>query len=228
MYRKLLQKISRLAQELYYRTLIRSFSVYQPVYLHGKLIKVGDRGCLDRWQIIRREIEARDVKSVVDLGCAEGFYVIQAAKECGCLSFGIEANTRRLSVAQIQLALEKTMPAGFMLGSISEEFLDRLPQFDLVIFMSVLHHMMYSHGADYCRRILQKLRPKIGKAMIFEMGQSDETFHKWAKQLPDMGAEPHEWIKQFLQSCGFSRITKIGESTSYRSNRKRAIFLVEP
>ena len=72
------------------------------------------------------------------------------------------------------------------------------------------------------------LRQKIGKAMIFEMGQSDESFHDWSRKLPDMGGDPHAWIEQFLRSCGFSRVTKIGESDSYRSGVKRAIFRVEP
>ena len=228
MYRKLLQKLSRLFQELHYRTLIRSFSLYQPVYLRGKLIKRGDRDIWDRWEMIRKEIVSLNAKSVLDLGCAEGFYVIQSAKEFGCISVGVESNVARFNVAQSQLALERSMPVGFILGVVDQGFLDKLPSFDLVIFMSVLHHIMYRKGEDYCRQILQKLRAKIGKAMIFEMGQSDESFHDWSKQLPDMGTDPHMWIEKFLLSCGFSHVTKIGESDSYRSGRKRAIFRVEP
>ncbi len=228
MFRKILQKLSRLLLELHYRILIRFFSVYQPVYQKGKLIKTGDRNCLDRWQMIKKEIAAFRAQSVLDLGCAEGFYVIQAAKECGCISLGIESNTRRLNVAQSQLVMEKIMPAGFLLGSVDEQLLDKLPRFDLVIFMSVMHHMMYKNGENYCRLILQKLRPKIGKAMIFEMGQSDEDIHEWSRKLPDMGANPHEWIERFLLSCGFSRVEKIGESDSFRSGRRRAIFRAEP
>ena len=114
MYRKLLQKLSRLLQELHYRVLIRSFSLYQPVYLHGKLVKKGDRDIFDRWQMIKKEIASSNVKSIVDLGCAEGFYVIQAAKECNCIALGIEASPTRIMVAQNQLVFEKTSSAGFL------------------------------------------------------------------------------------------------------------------
>jgi cyclopropane fatty-acyl-phospholipid synthase-like methyltransferase len=226
--RKILQKLSRIFQELHYRTLIRSFSLYQPVYVGGKLTKKGDRDIYDRWEMIKKEIVSLKAQSVVDLGCAEGFYVMQAAKEFDCLSVGVESSLARLKVAQNQVVMEKNRPAGFVLGVVDEKFLEKMPQFDLVIFMSVMHHMMYKHGEAYCRNIMRKLHPKIGKAMIFEMGQSDESFHDWSKRLPDMGTNPHEWIEQFLRSCEFSKVTKIGESDSYRSGIKRAIFRVEP
>ncbi len=215
-------------QELYYLILIRSYSLYQPVYMKGKLIKTRDRNCLDRWEMIKKEITALPAKSVVDLGCAEGFYVIQAARELDCFSLGIDADIRSLNVARSQLALEKITNASFSQSVIDEHLLDKLPRFDLVIFMSVMHHMMYKNGENYCRLILQKLRPKIGKAMIFEMGQSDEHMHEWSRKLPDMGPNPHEWIKRFLLSCGFSNAEKIGESDSFRSGRRRAIFRVKP
>lgn len=226
--KRLLNTVLRMVQKLHYRILIRSFSVYQPVYDNGRLLPIGDRSSVDRWEMIKKEIMNLKVQSLLDIGSAEGFYVIQAAREFGCLALGIEANSRRFNVAQSQIVFEKTMPAGFMLGSLDLALAEKLPQFDLVIFMSVMHHIMYRQGEDYCRELLQKLRAKIGQVMIFEMGQSNESLQTWSKQLPDMGENPHEWIKNFLLSAGFSRVTKIGESDSQKHDQKRAIFLVEP
>ena len=75
---------------------------------------------------------------------------------------------------------------------------------------------------------MRALKPVIGKVMIFEMGQSDEHKNKWSKSLPDMGSDPHEWIKKFILNCGYSKAEKIGESDSYQKEKKRAIFRVEP
>ena len=94
--------------------------------------------------------------------------------------------------------------------------------------MSVMHHMMYSKGADYCKNILIALRKAIGKVMIFEMGQSNELKNKWATRLPNMGDNPHKWIRNFLLSAGFSMVEKIGESDSYQKDQNRAIFKVKP
>ncbi|MDD5032402.1 MAG: DUF1698 domain-containing protein [Patescibacteria group bacterium] len=221
-------KLPKFFFNLYEWLLIRSYPRYQPVFYRGKLTAGSDRDCLDRWKLIKEEIKKFKIKTVVDIGCAEGFYVLQSAKECGCLSLGVEADIRRLSMAQSQTTSEKIMPAGFLLAEVDEQFIEKMPAFDLVIFMSVMHHLMYSRGEEYCRNLLNKLRGKINKVMIFEMGQSDELENAWAAKLPDMGSDPHQWIAVFLKSAGFSEVTKIGESDSYKKDKNRAIFRAVP
>jgi len=228
MYKRPLKRLPKFIFSLYARQLIKSYPNYQPIFSNGKLIMGGDRNCLDRWELIKKEIINYKANSVLDVGCAEGFYVFQSAKECGCVSLGVDADIRRLSMAQNQIVSEKILPAGFLLAEVDGELIDKLPKFDVIIFMSVMHHMMYSLGEEYCKNILIELRKKINKVMIFEMGQSNELRNGWAKLLPDMGENPHEWIKNFLLSAGFSRVEKIGESDSYSKDQNRAIFKVEP
>ena len=210
MYKKPLKKIPSFIFKIYNKQLIKSYPNYQPIFYNGKLIMGGDRNCLDRGKLIKKEIIDCKASSVLDIGCAEGFYVLQAAKECSCVSLGIDADIRRLSMAQNQISSEKIMPAGFLLAEVNEELINKLPKFDVIVFMSVMHHMMYSQGKDYCKNILMVLRKLVGKVMIFEMGQSNELKNKWAEKLPDMGEDPHKWIKEFILSAGFSRVAKIG------------------
>lgn len=228
MYNKSIKFFPLFFRKISAKILLKSYPNYQPVFKNGKLVEGGDRNCMDRWKLIKERIGEFNVKSVVDLGSAEGFYVFMAAKETGCFSVGVDADIRRLSIAQDQVALEKIMPSGFLFGVIDEKLLEKMPNFDMVIFMSVMHHMMYTNGEEYCRNFLIKLRKRINKVMIFEMGQSNELKNKWAKLLPDMGSNPHEWIKNFLLSAGFSSVIKIGESDSYNKDQNRAIFKVEP
>lgn len=228
MYNKPLKKLPAWFYKLYFRSLLKSYPSYQPIFLAGNLVVGGNRDCIDRWELIKNEINNYQAKSVIDIGCAEGFYVLQAAKECNCVSLGVDADVRRLSMAQAQLASEKIMPAGFLYAVINNEVLKKMPSFDVVIFMSVMHHMMSVQGKEYCMNFLKRLRARLGKVMIFEMGQSDETVNAWAGKLPDMGSNPHEWIKNFLLSCRFSKVIKIGESDSYGKDKNRAIFKVEP
>lgn len=215
-------------QKLNFRVLLNSYPNYQPIFKNGKLIAGGDRNCSDRWALIKSAVTDYQASSLLDLGSAEGYYVLQSAKECGIISLGVDADVRRFSIAQSQLAAERIANAGFLFAVIDKEFLSKLPKFDVIVFLSVMHHMMYSHGIDYCRDILAQLKDKIGKAMIFEMGQSNELKNKWAKLLPNMGNNPHKWIKEFLLSAGFSSVTKIGESDSYNKDRNRAVFSVKP
>ena len=228
MYKQPLKFGPAILQKIAYRALLRSYDNYQPVFSKGELLPGSDRECRDRWVMIQAMIREFSCDSVADLGCAEGFYVLQAAREMGCVALGIEADLRRISVAQGQLISEGILSAGLLLAVVDNTFLAKLPRFDMVIFMSVLHHMMYLRGLEYSKDILTALKPKIGKVMIFEMGQSDEHKSAWSKQLPKMEPNPHEWIERFLLDCGYSRVTKIGESDSYQKETKRAIFRVEP
>jgi hypothetical protein len=84
---------------------------------------------------------------------------------------------------------------------------------------------MYEHGVDYAREFMKLIREKTAKSLIFDMGQSNESAMQWAPLLPDMGSDPHEWIAEFIRSCGFSHVIKAGETDAYQSKVRRAVFV---
>jgi hypothetical protein len=205
-----------------------SFDPYHPILIGDTRISQGERSCADRWKIIEGEIIARNAATMLDLGCAEGYFVQKAASLCSCVALGVDGDARRLALAHASILLNKVKGAGFLYADITPELISRLPIHDIVLFQSVLHHMMYSRGTDYAREILVRLRSKIGKIMIFDMGQSDETVNAWAKDLPDMGSSPHSWIEEFLKSAGYTSVEKLGDTDSYRSATQRALFRLTP
>jgi len=215
-------------QKICLRSALYSYPRYQPVLIRGRFVGGNERNCFDRWEVIRKEIETSGGSSVLDIGSAEGFYVIQAARECSCTAIGVEMDARRFAVAEDQIIKEKIRNARFIFGAADTEMIPRLPASDLVICMSVLHHIMSARGEEYARGFMSLLRKRTKKEMIFEMGQSDESELSWAKRLPDMGDRPHEWIESFLKSCGFSVVEKIAEVDSYKKDKKRALFRLIP
>lgn len=227
MYEKKIKRWTGFLKKLYNKSLLKSFPRYQPIWQEGELISGSDRNCSDRWQLINEQIKKNNVKNLLDLGSAEGFYVLQSAKQ-NVFSLGIDADERRISVAQMQLVNEKILNAGFMYAIIDKELIEKMPRFDCIIFMSVAHHMMASKGKDYTLEILSRLREKTKKCIIFEMGQSDEKNMKWTNKLPNMGNDPHKWITDFLKEAGFEKVEKIGESLSYNGEIRRAIFKATP
>lgn len=223
-----LNGVSGLLYNLALRRIARSYEPYQPVFIKGKAICPGERRHSDRFAVIRNLIESTGAKTVLDLGCAEGYFVEQAATQCGCIALGIDADVRRLSLAQASVALNRVQGAGFMYGELTPEFVRMLPMFDAIFFMSLLHHIMYEHGVEYALEYMKGLRAKVSKFMIFDMGQSDETENVWASLLPDMGSDPHLWVKQFLESAGFSKVEKLADSDAYQGSAKRALFCLIP
>jgi O-antigen chain-terminating bifunctional methyltransferase/kinase len=209
------------------RRLIKQLEPYHPISMDGKVVSEGERHCSDRWDVISKVLSEKP-DTVLDLGCAEGYFVSRAAREYGCFTLGVDADVRRLTVAQELNVINKNDRAGFMYANITPEFLRKLPPFDVVIFLAVLHHVMYEHGVDYAREYMKSIRDKTRKALVFEMGQSNETSMYWASHLPDMGADPHQWIAEFLLSCGFSKVEKAGETDAYHSNFRRGVFVARP
>jgi len=210
------------------RRIARSYQPYQPVFIKGARICTGERKHSDRFATIRQSIESMGAKTLLDLGCAEGYFVEQAASQCGCVALGVDADVRRLSLAQASATLNHVNGAGFMYGQLTPEFITMLPSFDAIIFMSVLHHIMYERGVDYARDYMKTLRAKVVKFLVFDMGQSDETENKWAALLPNMGSEPHAWVADFLKSAGFGGVEKLVESDAYQGSKKRALFRLTP
>ncbi len=209
------------------RRLIKQIEPYHPISIQGKPIANGERGCSDRWAVIS-EVVSKCPNTVLDLGCAEGYFVCRVARDYGCFVLGVDADVRRLTIAQNVSLLNKSERAGFMYAHITPDFLRKLPRFNVVIFLSVLHHIMYEHGVDYAREFMKIIREKTAKSLIFDMGQSNETSMHWATLLPDMGPNPHEWIAEFIRSCGFSEVIKAGETDAYQSSSRRAVFVANP
>lgn len=216
------------AQIFTIKRLVGSYEPYHPVTLGLEKLSAGERSCEDRWIIISEVIYRYSALSFLDLGCAEGYFVQQAAQETKCFSLGIDADIRRLTVARTTTSLNRIQGAAFIEGMIDKESLSKLPPYDVVLFLSVLHHVMYEHGLDYARELMSAIRRITKKCLVFDMGQSNEIAHSWSKILPEMLPDPEAWISQFLMSAGFSKVAVAGSTDVYKNAVRRILFLAEP
>jgi SAM-dependent methyltransferase len=203
----------------------RTYEVYQPVEADGTIFSGGKRDTLSRWESVRKAINEYDVQTVLDIGCAEGFFTLSAARECGCRATGVDGDARRLWFATQQALLNDIKNTCFMYGDIGEDLISSLPQYDMVIFLSVLHHYLAKDGYDKSLCTMRTLLGKTKKVMVFEMGSSLESL---SLQLPDMGLDPDTWIKNFLVNAGAQQILEIARSPGYDVNISRTLYLVIP
>lgn len=216
------------AQRFLLRRLVKSYEPYHPVFLSGVQIAAGERACVDRWNLIETHLRALGATSVLDLGCAEGYFVQQAAQRLNCFALGIDADLRRLTVAQMSASVNQVPRASFSYDVLAPEVLRRLPEFDAVIFLSVLHHMMYEHGEAYALETVREIRRLTRLCLIFDMGQSNESEHNWSKLLPNMAPDPETWIAGFLRSAGYARVEAIGQTDAYKNAVRRVLFIAKP
>ena len=197
---------------------------YHPVVINNKVVSKGERSCADRWAKMKELMIENDVKTVLDLGCAEGYFVQSAAKELQCFSLGVDADIRRLNVANNTALINEIEGCGFFYMEIIEDNIEQMPESDATIFLSVLHHVMYEKGEDVALSLIKSIKKKTKKVLFFDMGQSNENTQDWASLLPNMGQDPSLWIKDFLLKAGFTKIEDLGLTDSYRTSTKRHYF----
>jgi SAM-dependent methyltransferase len=197
-------------------------SAYQPISVGSIKSEHSIRNSEDRWTMIKRGIDETDSQSLLDLGCAEGFFVRKAA-EHRLFAIGVDIDAARLGLGESARMMDRQGNCGFVLGSIGADLLGRLPQFDAVICFSVMHHIIRKHGRDVALSQLSQMREITKRVFFFDMGQPDEG-GKWRKVLSFMGDDPEGWIKSFLQEGGFTHCEKIGTTDAYCGGKTRNVF----
>ncbi|HEX4078389.1 MAG TPA: class I SAM-dependent methyltransferase [Rhizomicrobium sp.] len=208
--------------------LVESFCQYQPLEVGGQKRSNGDRECELRWRLIEKALVRCEANTLLDLGCAEGFFVRRVATEKGWFCLGVDGDIRRVTVAQSAVLLDNVRGTAFAYSLLTPEFVRRLPCFDVVLFLSILHHVMIEHGIEYAQNMMGAIRSRTCVRLIFDMGQSDEHDQEWSKSLPTMFPDPATWIMAFLSECGFSEVQVIGESSAYQGKGSRVLFMATP
>jgi hypothetical protein len=103
----------------------------------------------------------------------------------------------------------------------------KLPCFDVVVCLSVVHHIIRAHGMEVGRDFVRALATCAAKAIVFEMGTSEEKVGSAPRHLPGMPDGQEAFVKGFLESCGLQRVRVVAESAGY-SGESRRIFSAEP
>lgn len=175
---------------------------YQPIFAHPELSDGSSRGCEDRLVLIRecaRQLQAamgRPLR-VLDLGCAQGFFSLSLAAE-GHRVHGVDYLDLNVNVCEALAAQHPSFQSTFEHGTV-EDVIDRLEpgEFDLVLGLSVFHHLVHARGVVSVSELCRKLSEVAG-AGIFELAVREEPLY-WAPSLPQDPAE-------LLSSYSFTRL----------------------
>ena len=135
-------RLLRLSFELYRRD---SSYNYEPIEIAGRTIE-GKREIQERWNAILDVLKNHDAKSVLDFGCAEGWFLRQAAKIRGCFAIGIEVDDLRVMRGEIARLCDRAERTAVIKARLETADVIGLPKCDVVLCLSVVHHIMYREG----------------------------------------------------------------------------------
>jgi len=142
--------ISELKRGIYDYVYYRGFHHYQKTRVDNEF----------RWEFIRGYIADTD-SSLLDIGCAEGFFCKRAA-DCGLSVHGIDMRENRIKKAR------RDLPEGkFEVMQITPDSVTKLPSVDIVLALTVYHHWVRDFGWEQANLILYELM-KNCRLLVFE------------------------------------------------------------
>jgi SAM-dependent methyltransferase len=183
------------------------------------------RDCLERFSCIDESLPKKPL-SCLDIGCNEGFFVFKLADRGG-LCVGIDSGRNEIMTANSIKSIYQVNNAIFSNLYVEPKDIKGFPVFDVVIFLSVFHHLVKNKGVDFAKEFVQEIASVNSKYLVFETGQPDEKGVSWSENMNFMLPDIDLWIKEMLIECGYQKVTIIGKNKSIRSNIQRSLFLAE-
>ena len=180
--------------------------VYQPIYGHGSYAASRDAD-LPRTAHVRRMVDViaseRDRPlRILDLGSAQGYFCFLLA-ERGHQVVGLEYLAQNIAVSRALADRNPALAVEFVHDDLNAvaELVSQSP-FDLVLGLSVLHHMVHRDGLEATTSLIAALAAAVPFAM-FEMARREEPVY-WGPSQP---ADPRVTIASypFIRQLGRSR-----------------------
>jgi SAM-dependent methyltransferase len=138
---------------------------------------------------------------ILDLGSAQGYYCFLAAERRHHV-VGLDYLPINVAVSRAIHELHPELPIEFVEGDIDgAAAMVADGNFDLVLGLSILHHIAHRDGHDATLALVQQLRDNVPFG-LFEMAVRDEPVY-WAESLPNdprVTLAPYEFIRELTLS----------------------------
>lgn len=219
----ILEKIVKTYNALIYWFILYApfVQLYQPVF-KSKGNKKLTRACVDRWNAFSPYLPEK-LTPVLDIGCNIGYFSFKCAEQ-GRFVCGVESHISNITICNAIKSKTARNNAIFIKQFVDEAFIAQIPDFDVVIHLSVFHHWVKQHGLDKSTVMMKDLTQNTS-CLVFETGQSTEKGSQWESVLAFMGESPEQWIRNFLKDLGFKSINNIGTFATGLTQTERFVFV---
>jgi hypothetical protein len=201
--------------------------LYHPIDLPEMANILLIRKCHDRFQKMMQYLQDQQIdlktKSVIDIGSYYGWFVSQFKKQ-GADAHGLE---RDFSACRLSMELH-SLNENEIHNMPLEDFLENNHEkYDIIIFLSVLHHFALGKSYLSAEHVIRKLSEKTNDLMFFDTGEEHEsmfnsTLINWNEKT----------ITEFiLKNSEFTQVIPLGRDEDgvgkYSDNYKRMLFALK-
>ena len=207
----------RRLKELYREGGIREvFRGVRDYYIHNVSDKTYQDKRVDnqyRWELISSHLKSEHT-SLVDLGCADGYFVERAADR-GLDVLGLEHNHNR--VKRTANRLKSYSNIEIRQQTLAPDNIDKIPQSDVILFLTVQHHWVWQYGwsdaADMFRIVCDRAN------LVFYEPPGTEALKEDADLHPDDSKQYYEDVVRDL--FGDSVTIVDSDIVAYKGNKRR-------
>jgi len=179
-----------------------------------------------RWEIISSNLQPGD-RNILDLGCNLGVLTHRAA-ESGLLAIGIDVDNHIIQKARS--SFRKVPNLSFLCVDLNPDTIGFLPQFDVILCLSVHHYWAKYYGLDKSWEMMATLLSKTRNKLFFEPAGLKK---KYGQNAPDIIELDRDSIFQYSSRC-LNAVVKEDQSVRYLGETPcigrepfRLLFLVE-
>lgn len=196
--------------------------LYQPIDKLDVLSWPVIRRCDDRFEMMRSFLLSKKIKegSVLDLACSYGFF-LKKFKETGLNVFGLDRDKRAIEICKLVNHLDSKE---LKIDRIENFLQNSKCQWDIVLFLSILHHYIIGKEPGEFSQILKQLDKITGKILFLDMGQNHE---EWFSTTLANWDEDYI-IKKIKENTSFKQIIPLGKDKDnlgkYTKNYGRTLF----
>ena len=134
---------------------------YQPHPFEDNASSKLKRNCYDRLQEINSRLPIdRENYSYLDVGCHTGFFLFKLVNKQTGFGLGIDHGITEIMTAMQIANSYNYKNINFMNFEINPNNVSSLPDFDVVIFLSIFHHLVRYYGKDNAMYILSLIAKK--------------------------------------------------------------------
>ncbi len=201
----------------------RVYSNYHPLDIFTKTKEASKRNVIDRYESISENLVG---KNCLDIGCQSGYFSLRMASD-GYWVTGLDSDEIILDKANLMKKKHAIQNVSFANFKVNLESVSSLQVFDNIIYLSIHHHMIKVYGFETASEILKVLCQKTKYHMFFDFPYLDAyKGNELFSDIPDMGDNPDEWIKNYLVTLGFKKVVSLNIfSHNLRPEEKRNLFM---
>lgn len=186
--------------------------VYQPVSALPVRVVTRADGCESRWEAMLPVVDRLRPRSALDVGANVGFFSLNLGG-LGIPTVSVDGDPVIHRTAMLALRRSGVPDVGVLYLKLTPENVRVLPAADCVVFLSVWHHVVRSHGLAQATAVLRTLWSRTGAVMFFDTGEDEmpESFG-----LPEMGPDARGWLSAYLASaCTGADVEHLGSHAAF-------------